>query len=1129
MTLRAKTSILLASIIIVTLGSTGVLYVHFLEKSLRNSIFAGVTSVSETSAEAISKFLDDTLNEAKAVGMSLPAAGLEQQNAALIKEYLKAYLDVFPKFENGMFILDKTGKLWVDYPPHPDVKGRSFAFREYFKRTMEEGKGIIGTPYRSARTGQPVVTFTSLLRGSSNQIVGLLGCSIQLLSRHALGGIRNTKIGATGYVYVYDAMRLLILHPQDDRILRRDVPLGVNTLFDAAIEGFEGIGETTNSRGVSMLLSLKRVPDTNWIVGAQQPQTEAFAPIKKAKSRILIGLIIAVGISIVLGALAVGRITKPLARLRREVVKLGGDAEEQIFEILDRGRFNRESATNQEPRDEISELEITFESISNKLTRTMASLKRSARDWERTFDSVQDAIFILDNESRITRLNRAAKEQLQLEYREAIGQHCYTLIHGTDGPPNFCPHRTTISSGKPAWTEMQDQSSGKFYNVFTSPLLDSEGLVCGCVQTMQDITERKRAEKALKESEEKFRGLFNNAADVIAVVGLDGTILELNDKFEEESGYKREEVIGKTIFNCGLLTESSAARMLSQVEELLQDGEPPLFEIEGVGKAGAIIPFELRAVPVLKDRTVVALQAILRNISERKQAEEKLRLSEERFRSLVENAPYGLTIVKSDHSIEYVNPRFTQIFGYGPGDIQSVDDLYEKVFPEAEHREVSEPSRNREIDGDSSNKLIQGEHTIRCADGQKKTIHFENIYLPEGRRLIASEDVTEKKKLQTQVLHAQKMEAVGTLAGGVAHDFNNLLQAINGFTQLMLLDRSEDDRDYSKLRSIQKTGDRAAQLVQQLLLFSRKVETRHIPLEINQEVEQARKLLERTIPKMIDIELRTVSRLWPVKADPVQIEQVMLNLGSNAADAMPDGGKLIIGTENVTLSEEFTQDHWGAKPGKYVLITVSDSGCGMDKETIEHIFEPFYTTKEVGKGTGLGLASVYGIVKSHDGYISCSSEKNHGTTFKIYLPAIEQPDQDVYDSLDDDAPEGGTETILLVEDEDAVRDFASDALSHFGYTVITASNGEEAVDIYTSRKDLIDLVILDIGMPGMGGFKCLQEIIRIDPAAKVVIASGYSLNEQLKEMLEAGAVGYIGKPYRLTDLLKKVKTVLYEV
>ena len=1058
--------------------------------------------------------------------MSLPAAGLEQQNVPLIEEHLKAYLTAFPKFENGMFILDKTGTLWVDYPPHPDVKGRSFAYREYFKRTMEEGKGIIGIPYRSARTGQPVVTFTSLLRGSSNQIVGLLGCSTRLLSNHTLGGIRNTKIGKTGYVYVYDTTRLMILHPQDNRILRRDVPPGVNKLFDAAIEGFEGIGQTTNSRGVSMLLSLKRIPGTNWIVGAQQPQAEAFAPIKKAKSRILIALIIAVGISIVLGALAVGRITKPLARLRREVVKLGGDAEGQTSGTLDRGPVDRESATSQRPRDEISELEITFESISNRLTKTMASLKRAARDWERTFDSVQDAIFIFDNESRVTRLNRAAKEQLRIEYRDAIGQYCYTLIHGADGPSSFCPHRTTIASGKPAWTEMQDQSSGKFYNVFTSPLLDSEGIVSGCVLTMQDITERKRAEKALKESEEKFRGLFNNAADLIAVVGIEGTILELNDKFEEESGYTREEVIGKTIFNCGLLAESSAKKMLSHVKEMLQGREPSLFEIQGVGKDGAVIPFELRAVPVLKDGAVVAVQAILRNISERKQAEEKLRLSEERFRSLVENAPYGLTIVKSDHGIEYVNPRFTEIFGYRLGDIQSVDELFEKVFPKAVHGAIAEPSEGGQFDRGLSDKIIQGEHTIPCADGQKKIIHFENIYLPEGRLLITSEDITEKKKLQTHVLHAQKMEAVGTLAGGVAHDFNNLLQAINGFTQLMLLTRSEDDRDYSKLRSVQKAGDRAAQLVRQLLLFGRKVETQHKPLEINQEVEQARKLLERTIPKMIDIELRTASRLWLVKADSVQIEQVLLNLGSNAADAMPDGGKLIIQTENVTLGEEFTHDNWGAKPGRYVLITVSDTGCGMDKETIEHIFEPFYTTKEVGKGTGLGLASVYGIVKSHDGYISCSSEKNHGTTFKIYLPAIEQPDQHAYGSLEDDAPEGGTETILLVEDEDAVMDFAFDALSHFGYTVITASNGEQAVDIYARRKDRIDLVILDIGMPGMGGFKCLQEVIRMDPAAKVVIASGYSPNEQLNQMLDAGALGYIGKPYRLTDLLKKVKEVL---
>ena len=234
------------------------------------------------------------------------------------------------------------------------------------------------------------------------------------------------------------------------------------------------------------------------------------------------------------------------------------------------------------------------------------------------------------------------------------------------------------------------------------------------------------------------------------------------------------------------------------------------------------------------------------------------------------------------------------------------------------------------------------------------------------------------------------MEAVGTLAGGISHDFNNLLQAIDGYTQLLLLDKDEDDPECPSLQAIENACDRAAQLVRQLLLFSRKSVTDRKPLDINQEVEQTRRILERTIPKMIDIEVHTGGRLWTVMADPVQIEQIFLNLGSNAADAMPEGGKLVIETENVILDDEFAIGHWGQSQENMRSCTISDTGCGMDKETIKHIFEPFYTTKEIGKGTGLGLASVYGIVKSHDGYISCYSEPGLGATFKIYLPAMEQ-------------------------------------------------------------------------------------------------------------------------------------------
>ena len=392
-------------------------------------------------------------------------------------------------------------------------------------------------------------------------------------------------------------------------------------------------------------------------------------------------------------------------------------------------------------------------------------------------------------------------------------------------------------------------------------------------------------------------------------------------------------------------------------------------------------------------------------------------------------------------------------------------------------------------------------------------------------RILAEREI---KKLNKQMLQAQKMEAVGTLAGGIAHDFNNLLQGILGYTQILLLSRDESDPDTTRLEEIEKATQRARELTQQLLAFSRKVETKPRPVDLNQEVEQVRKLLERTIPKMITMELHLEERLDVIHADPAQLEQVMMNLGVNARDAMPDGGRLVFETENLTLDEEYCETHLGARPGRYVLLSISDTGHGMNRETLEHIFEPFFTTKEVGKGTGLGLAMVYGIIKSHGGYIMCYSEPGEGTTFKIYLPVREgdQPAPETETKSVAAMPEGGSETILLVDDEGILRDIGKTILEQFGYTVLLAPDGETALEVYRENLEDISLVILDLIMPGMGGKRCLEEILKQDPQAKVVIASGYSINGRPKEALDRGARAFVKKPYEVTQMLREVRKVL---
>jgi CheY-like chemotaxis protein len=369
------------------------------------------------------------------------------------------------------------------------------------------------------------------------------------------------------------------------------------------------------------------------------------------------------------------------------------------------------------------------------------------------------------------------------------------------------------------------------------------------------------------------------------------------------------------------------------------------------------------------------------------------------------------------------------------------------------------------------------------------------------------------------------MEAVGTLAGGIAHDFNNLLQAILGYSEFMLQHKKEGESDYNNLHKIYDAGQRGADLVKSLMTFSQKVETRHVPVNLNQEITQLQDLLSRTIPKTIKVDLHLSDDLESINAGRSQIGQVLMNLAVNARDAMPDGGTLIFETANVRLDKEYCSSHLEAMPGDYVLLTFSDTGQGMNRKTLSHIFEPFYTTKETGKGTGLGLATVYGIVKQHSGYITCYSEPGHGTTFKIYLPAIHTR-KELETPISETTILGGTETVLLVDDDDDIRDLVATLLIESGYKVITAGNGKEALEAYQMARESISLIILDLIMPEMDGRQCLAKILRIDPKAKIIIASGYSENGPASSAIASGAKGFVQKPYKMRQLLTMIREVL---
>jgi nitrogen-specific signal transduction histidine kinase/CheY-like chemotaxis protein len=385
----------------------------------------------------------------------------------------------------------------------------------------------------------------------------------------------------------------------------------------------------------------------------------------------------------------------------------------------------------------------------------------------------------------------------------------------------------------------------------------------------------------------------------------------------------------------------------------------------------------------------------------------------------------------------------------------------------------------------------------------------------------------EKETLQAQLIQAQKMEAIGTLAGGIAHDFNNSLQAISSYIQLMKFEKARDFQDSNYLNKISNILKNANNLTKQLLTVSRKIESKLKPTDLNDQILQVQTLLERTIPKMIKIELDLGIDLKIIHADSGQIEQILLNLALNASHAMPDEGKITIKTRNFLLDEDVRATHWGIDRGEYVLLAIADTGPGIEKEVQHHMFEPFFTTKAPGQGTGLGLSMVYGIVKNHHGHIECDSEPGAGTRFNIYFPVLKSDHvQQREVSAKKEKIPTGNETILLVEDDESISDGAQRMLQYFGYMVTTATNAEKAIKIYQAEQKGIDLVILALNMPGMGGRKCLERLLEIKPELKAIVTSGYSSAAIVEDIPKSGTIVFVEKPYQLEELLRVIRQVL---
>jgi len=706
------------------------------------------------------------------------------------------------------------------------------------------------------------------------------------------------------------------------------------------------------------------------------------------------------------------------------------------------------------------------------------------------------------------------------------------LIHPEDKPRLENAVELRKTSTQPIQYEYRVRRKDGVYRHWKDrglPVLDDKGRPHKWVGICADITEQVQAREALRKSELRYRSHFENASDVIYSLDSELRITDISPSVEKALGYKPEELIGRRFQELNLLAEPYQRQALSDAMRLLQ-GEPlTATEYQFVARDGSIKWAEINSSPLVRDGQVVGTVSVARDITERKRAEAE----RDQLAAAIRHAGEAIIITDPQGTIDYVNPAFEAMTGYSSTEVvgRNPSILKSGKQDDAFYRELWQTiTDGRTWQGRIVNKRKDGtlyteDATISpVLDRSGRIVNYVAVQRDITQYLRVAED---KAKLEEQLRQAQKMEAIGQLAGGVAHDFNNMLSVILGYADDILQQLHQDDPLREEVEEIMHAGRRSAQLTRQLLAFGRKQPLQPQVLDPNDLLKNLDRMLRRVLGEDIDLLLALAEDLAPVEIDPGQFDQVITNLAVNARDAMPTGGKLTIETSNVEIDELYAKNHVGVVPGNYVMISVTDTGCGMDKEVLSRIFDPFFTTKEKGTGTGLGLSSAYGIVKQSGGNIWAYSEPGKGTTFKVYLPQTSAKPQEQQDYSKKDEVAAGKH-VLVVEDQDALRLFFEAALSRRGFQVTTAPNGGEALSLVEEKALKPDLLITDVVMPHMSGTELAKRLRTIQPDLKVLYMSGYTDNAIVHHGLLDPGTPFIQKPFSIRDLSAKIQEALRE-
>ncbi|PKN71098.1 MAG: hypothetical protein CVU52_08770 [Deltaproteobacteria bacterium HGW-Deltaproteobacteria-10] len=760
------------------------------------------------------------------------------------------------------------------------------------------------------------------------------------------------------------------------------------------------------------------------------------------------------------------------------------------------------------------------------------ALRESEEKFRTITENMMDCVSLVDMNIVYQYVTPSSyRKTLGYEPEEMIGLSGFSITHPDDLERVQKLYQENIALGvsEGRYETRLRHKDGHYVSMETMirVLKDTEGKALGAVITARDITKRLQAEAQRRKAEENYRSIVENAVEGIFQTTMDGNFLTVNPALANILGYESPADLMVAVTSIGTQLYVKPEAREEYLRLIKEKGAVNAFEAQMRRKDGGICWTSMNTRVIRSaDGSPSHLEGFLTDITERKQAEEKIKDAEETYRNIFMNAQIGLfrTDMATGILVE-ANDKLAQVIGF-----KNREELLLSKFNIAD-RYIDPVARKKMIALIREHGQINNYETqFRINSGEIRWVRFYAKLVPEKGWLEGvSEDITdikqaaeEKRLLEERLQQADKMESIGILAGGIAHDFNNLLMGIQGYASLILRHLSQDDPAYEMVLRIEEQVQGGADLTRQLLGFARGGRYEVRPTDMNEILEKTSSLFGRT-KKEISLHRQSGKDLWSVEVDRGQMEQVFLNLYVNAWQAMPGGGNLYLACENAFLNAEQAL-LYSVQPGKYVKITITDTGIGMDEKTRERIFEPFFTTKKMGRGTGLGLATVYGVIKGHQGMISVESEPGQGTTFTIYLPASDKAV--LRKKPANEKIVMGTETILLVDDEKMVMDVNRELLEAMGYKVYGAGSGQEAVAVYMEKKDKIDLIILDMIMPGMQGSEVFDRLRQINPQVRILLSSGYSLNGEAQAIINRGCNGFIQKPFRLQELAGKVREVL---